>query len=63
MYFAEISRPDIMFATTRLARYNSGYGIKRWEAARNIARYIYVTIVQGTEVQGQRKQNNGLYRH
>lgn len=44
MYLAITSRPDIMFPVSRLARYNSAYGTKHYDAAKDIARYIYGTM-------------------
>lgn len=40
MYFAIVSRPDIMFSGTRLARYFSGWNMCHWKMAKNIMRYV-----------------------
>ena len=51
MYLATTSRPDIMFAVAKLARYYSCYGTEHWKAAKNVARYTsrtkYLALVYG----------------
>lgn len=43
MYLACTTRPDIMFAVSRLARYFSFYGHEHWKAARTVAKYVSST--------------------
>ena len=40
MYLATTSRPDIMFAVAKLARYFSCYVITHWKVAKEVLRYL-----------------------
>lgn len=43
MYLAVVSRPDIMFAVSRLARYFTCYSHEHWKAAQTVANYVCST--------------------
>src|SRR6266480_5974494 len=44
LYAVIITRPDIAFAVSRLARFNQNLSVKYHEAADRVIRYLYRTI-------------------
>ncbi|CAK9803102.1 Retrovirus-related Pol polyprotein from transposon TNT 1-94 [Anthophora quadrimaculata] len=43
MFLALYTRPDILFAVTKLSQYNSNPGRKHWQQAKHILRYLSAT--------------------
>ena len=44
MYLATMTRPDIAYATSVLARFNSNPGIAHWKAVKHVFRYLKGTV-------------------
>lgn len=43
LYIAQMTRPDILFLVSALARRNTKAAIRHWEAAQRVLRYLYQT--------------------
>lgn len=64
MYISVSTRPDIMYAVSRLARFNACYSEEHWIAAKNVLRYLVGTksmglIFQGSEIAAYSDASHG----
>ncbi|XP_065091045.1 uncharacterized protein LOC135712004 [Ochlerotatus camptorhynchus] len=40
MYLAQCTRPDVLFAVSKLSRFNTNPGVKHWAAVKHLFRYL-----------------------